>query len=267
MSIYVNVPQTINKFTKLYAETGRKRRITKTELSEKLNLGRSATDNYFYEAANYGAIETLSPQSFKISDDLIELLKYRDAYHRKIYQLVLSHRTFRDIIKKFRNKIPTHSKLIGFLLREIELKQSAATRTLQNYYKTAEWLQSQGLYNFDDYFGYIDELNAIDAVTSKEEAIEIIESIQNKIKDEKDGKKTKGKATDVAPSPKGEEKAKPSPREHALSVTERNYLDYLDRRIADLKEKIALYEANLPKLKNELYQLQKERYELLHKKK
>ena len=91
MSIYVNVPQTINKMNKLYNETGRKRRITKMELSEMLNLGRSATDNYFYAAQSYGAIETLTPHSFKISDDMIDLIKHRDAYHRKVYQLVLSH--------------------------------------------------------------------------------------------------------------------------------------------------------------------------------
>lgn len=265
MSIYVNVPQTINKMNKLYNETGRKRRITKMELSEMLNLGRSATDNYFYDAQNYGAIETLTPHSFKISDDMINLIKHRDAYHRKVYQLVLSHKTFRQIIKRFENKIPAHSTLMRFLMRDLELKQSAATKTLHNYYKTAEWLDSQNLYKFDDYFDFIDDLDEIDAVSSTDEALNLINDIQKKIEEKKrkpvseKGNKIKINLPEQPPTIK-------TPKHHKLDASERHYLNHLDRRIAAIKDKIERYEAELPQLKSELYELQKERFELLNKK-
>ena len=259
-STYVNLPNTLEKLNSIFEANGnRKKRFSKSDFSEMLDLGRAATDNYLHGARSFGMLETLNSREFKLSDEMCEFLRMQRNYQRMVHKMVLSNTAFRDIIMYFGNVIPTHRRLVRFLVNEQKLGKAATASTAHNYLQTAYWLDQQGLYNFDLVALEDEHLNPdqdettddplFNPKTKKIDSILVVPS------------EPKSKHKKNIDQPEGEV-IEPSPKHHALPVWARRELEYCEDRIAYLKNLIPQLEARLEDAQNELFILQRRAYEL-----
>lgn len=270
MSVYVSIPNTIEKFSHLYEQTGyRKKRIHRDTFSQIGGLGKAATYNYINGGESFTIVERLNSAEFKVSDNMIELIRHRNAYRGKLHDMVLSNPTYKAIIKHFGNMVPSHRKLSRFLLRDLGLGRAAATSTLNTFYATAQWLERQGLYDFD-----IEEFENRPAPRKKPNKDNKSENVKRDDKPSEPNSQSKRRTLeeelndyvedsnqDKEPRSSAGSTPKPNPI-HALPRWVRAELEGIQNRINYLKELIVRYETELPKLKEELWDLQRRQFEL-----
>lgn len=272
MSVYVSIPNTIEKFSHLYEQTGfRRKRIHRDTFSEIEQLGKAATDNYIYGAASFTIVERLNSAEFKVSDNMIELIRHRNAYRGKLHDMVLSNPTYKAIIKHFGNTVPSHRKLSRFLLQDMGLGRAAAFATLNSFHATAHWLERQGLYDFDiEEFenrpppkGKTNSNKDNKTVNVKRDDKPNEPNIQPERKSLEEELNDYDEDSEQDKEPRSSTGSTPKPNPiHALPRWVRAELEGIQNRIDYLKELIVRYETELPKLKEELWDLQRRQFEL-----
>ena len=272
-STYVNLPNTLEKLNSIYEANGnRKKRFSKSDFSEMLDLGKAATDNYLLGARSFGMLETLSSREFKLSDEMCQFLRLQRNYQRMVHKMVLSNPAFKSIIMYFGNIIPSHRKLTKFLMQEQKLGKSATASTAHNYLQTAHWLDQQGLYNFDLVALEDEHLNPDQDETpdnsedtSKNNGNDDSNANPSGSKGEGEESNNKGGKNSGGNSSGGQSEddgSKRSPKHHSLPTWARRELEYCEDRIAYLKDLIPQLKEKLENAENELYKLQRRAYEL-----
>ena len=296
---YVNFPQTYKKFSNLYEQTGRKKKIENEQFSKLVNLSTTSTNNYIYGGAQFGVIERVSTSSFKLTDDMIELMRLQKKYHHHLISVMLKDEIFRKVVINFGNKIPPRKKLARFLANYFGLPAPWTEKShraklrlaIHNYYQNAEYLDDMGIYNFDDWDLLEDTIFQPDetaAASADDDAPSPGESRKHDTPyyskqqhDPEDDPIT----PDAPPKPWSFKLRKPRQKKergsdaadrvnndstylediHFLSAADRSDLELLDREIAELSEWINYVESVYPERKRRLWEAQQARASLVLK--